>query len=165
MWKVDQWCRNVCGIGSNFPEVKKMLWRSLSLSFTSRKMQNLGTKIWTTHQRYEYMVIIRGLQLLCCLFLLLFHYTHLYYPSTMSALISEHLWASLSTALTSPLLSSILLFTFPTPLPNRLYSAYSWPLCLCLSLIYVYLYLHFYFYFSCYCVSPFISKVSVFFSL
>ena len=39
-----------------------------------------------------------------------FHCTHLYYPSTMSALISEHLQSSLSTVLTSPL--PFLLYSF-----------------------------------------------------
>ena len=49
MWKVDQSCQNICGIGSNFLKVKKVLWRLSSLSFTLRGTQNPGTEIQTTH--------------------------------------------------------------------------------------------------------------------
>ena len=49
------------------------------------------------------------LQLFCHLFflpLITFHHAYPYYSSTTSTIICEHLWASMSTALTSPLLSS-----------------------------------------------------------
>ena len=71
-----------------------------------------------------------------------FHCTYLYYSSMTSTIISEHLRSSLSTALTSPLLSSILLpsippFTFLSSLLDGLYlSSFlsSFPRLLCLTL-------------------------------